>query len=239
MTGSDRDPMPAFGDDENSPLGHALPTGHFDRLRFGLRDDPGVTQVWSAFVSIAMSAQIRGWTETEFTTEVTGRTCLKIKGSRRWVPNQLWCQLDELARDPRKSLYDAWEQAASNLRSDGLHTLEDLRATAVETAWAWADRLLGGVDGLDEIDARLMEYRVDHQVEKREMASGRLHPEVAAHSGVSHNTAHRRLKALTERRLLICHSPGWYSGPDESPSRRAGIYSLSDPFVTSPSNDGT
>src|SRR4051794_2308906 len=90
---------------------HALPTGHFDRLRFGLPDEPAVTQVWSAFVSIAMSAQIRGWSQTEFTTEVTGRTGLRINGARRWVPNRLWCQLDELARNPQRSLDDAWEQA--------------------------------------------------------------------------------------------------------------------------------
>ncbi len=218
---------------------HALPTGHFDRLRFGLPDKPAATQVWSAFVSIAMSAQIRGWSQTEFTTEVTGRTCLRINGARRWMPNRLWCQLDELARNPRRSLDDAWEQAAANLRSDGLHTLEDLRATAVETAWAWADRLLAGVDHLDEINARLMKYVVT-QVEKREMAQVTCPVrDVANHAGVSYKTVHRRLKALTERGLLIQHSPGWYSHPTKAPSRRAAIYSLSDPSVTRSSNDDT
>ena len=96
----------------------------------------------------------------------------------------------------------------------------------MDTAWAWQDRLLAGIDDLDGVDAMIIEY-VTVQVEKRQILKVTCPcREVGLYAGVTHAIAHRRLKALTKRRLLIKHSSGWYAAPPREPSRRAAIYSL-------------
>lgn len=228
MTGYCGDPMPAFGDDEPGALDHALPTGHIDRLMFGFPGRPDVVTIYNAFVSISMSAQLRGWTATEFDAEVTATKCDR-KGRNRnrfFWSHRLWEQLNARSDDARGLLDKAWGQAAINLADEGLHSLEDLRNAAVETAWAWQDRLLAGVDGLDGIEAMVIEY-VTIQMENRQVLRVTCPcREVANYANITKNTAYRRLQALTERGLLIQHSRGWYSTDKKRPSRRAAIYSL-------------
>ena len=72
----------------------------------------------------------------------------------------------------------------------------------------------------------IMEF-VANQVEKRQILKVTCPcREVGLYAGVTHAIAHRRLKALTRRGLLIKHSSGWYAAPPREPSRRAAIYSL-------------
>ena len=236
---------------EDSTLNHALPTGHIDRLYFGIPDNPTEKQVWNSFVSLAMSAQCRGWSQVEFENEVTGRPCIRIRGQRRWVTHRLWAQLVERSRDPNKSLRKAWDQADLNLDDRNWRDREELAAAAVENAWAWQDRLAAATDDLEAETAMVMDYVVG-QVEKRGITRVTCPArEVAAHAGVSRNTAWRRLQQLTERGLLIQYSKGWYAKPPKKvegqpqrsrpSSRRAAIYSLPDLFeqIHSPPNGGT
>ena len=237
---------------ETPALDHALPAKHFDRLRLGVpRDRVEPRLVRNVFVSIAMSAQRRGWTQNEFIGLATTRTWWKHNAITMTGSYGLWAQLGSMSRRPMRDLDKAWEQAASNLRGEGMWTYEDVRANAVEAAWAWADRLAAAVDDLEVTEAMVMHYVVD-QVEKRGMSEVTCPcREVAAHVGCNKNTAFRKLRDLTERGLLIQESPGHASKKKfvtdkitgktktEIVGGQAAIYRLADPFVTSPSNDGT
>ena len=69
--------------------------------------------------------------------------------------------------------------------------------------------------------------------------------DVADHAGVNKNTAYGRLKALTERRLLILVSPGHASKKQFVGSKtniiggKAAIYRLGDPYDVRPPSYGT
>jgi hypothetical protein len=170
---------------------HALPAKHYDRLRKGIpRDRLEPRLVYNAFVSLCMCARRRGWSETEFIDTVTSETWSTVNGHKMHHPYGLWAQLVSMSRHPERDLDKAWSQAEANLRGEGMWTYEDVRASAVETAWGWQDRLTAGVDGLPPTDAKIIEY-VAIQVEKR----GRSEVtcpcrEVADHVGISKATAY-------------------------------------------------
>ena len=73
-------------------LDHALPTGHLDRLLFGFPGKPHAGIIYGAFVSIAMSAQLRGWRQSEFEAMVTEIKCnRKGRNRNRWFWSyKLW-----------------------------------------------------------------------------------------------------------------------------------------------------
>jgi hypothetical protein len=216
-------------------LNRALPTSHIDRLMFGFPETPhpSAAKVWGAFVSIAMSAQVRGWTQAQFLNEVLSQKAYNIKAVRRRRHHRLWTQLTEFSRDDghaMKSLDGAWEQARANLSDSTICTREDLKANAIERAYLWADRLVCGTDGLDDTDILVMDYVIT-QVEERGLSRVTCPSRaVAEHAKVSTMAAHRRLKSLTYRRFLEQVSPGWHSGG--ASMRRAAIYSLTDPDLT-------
>ncbi|ASQ87355.1 hypothetical protein CE197_18540 [Mycobacterium intracellulare subsp. chimaera] len=189
-------------------------------------------KVWGAFVSIAMSAQLRGWTHIQFTEEVTRQERRNIYGTRRWTRHKLWIQLDDFSRDKPhafKSLDSAWDQATANLTDSGMRTPEDLKTSAIKRAWQWTDRIAADTDGFDDIDKRVMDYVIT-SVEERGLAHVTCPARAAAeHAKISAMTARRRLLNLAAHGFLVQHSPGWYSA--DSSSRRAAIYSLGDPEI--------
>ncbi len=71
-----------------------------------------------------------------------------------------------------------------------------------------ADRPLVGVDGLDDTDILVMDYVIVWTEKRGRSEVTRPCRDVADHAGISKDTAYRRLKALTERRLLILVSCG-------------------------------
>ena len=116
-------------------------------------------------------------------------------------------------------------------------TTEDVRSAAVETAWAWGDRLLAGVDRLDSTDAKIIDY-VATQVEKRGRSEVTCpYRDVGDHAGVSKATAHRRMKKLTEQGLLILENPGhastkkFVNGKAKIVGGKAAVYRLGDPWL--------
>lgn len=180
---------------------------------------------------IAMSAQRRGWSLVEFINEVTRNERRRDeKGKRRWLSHRLWWQLRGVSRDDPaafRSLDHAWEVAAENLRDTSMRTPEDLKASAIETAYLWFDRLLAGADDLTDTEILVMDY-VIVETERRGMSRVTCPARaVGEHAKVSAMVALRTLKKLTAQELLVQHSPG--RGGSNPSTRRAAIYSLTDP----------
>ena len=233
--------MPALGDDEPEVIGvaaldHALPAKHLDRLRRGVPQDRLEPKtVYNAFVSVAMSAQRRGWGEGEFVGHVTSETWSTVNGHKMRHPYGLWAQLCALSRRPYQDLASAWEQAAANLRDDAMWTTEDVRSAAVETAWAWGDRLLAGVDRLDPIDAKIIDYVIVWTEKRGRSEVTCPYRDVGDHAGISKTTAHRRMRRLTARGLLILENPGhastkkFVNGKVTLVGGKAAVYRLGSP----------
>lgn len=205
-------------------LDRALPGWATDAIRDGIpaQQASDRRKVWTMCMRIAMSAQLRGWNESEYLTEVA----INKKG--------LWRQLTTRRNgqpypDSRgyKEMRSAWETARLNInRVGGVRTHEEIAADAVELAFTWVDRLTDGIDGLCEAEAGVMRYVVA-ETERRGMlrvtCPGR---EVAEFAKVPHRTASRVLKRLTERGLLTQHSPGRRGTAGKG---KAAIYGLTDP----------
>lgn len=115
----------------------ALP-GHYVTL---IRDgDPHSDrrQRYGRLVSIAMSAQHRGWSQGQWRTEIAANTDEE--------PSQLWEQVVKDARGSRKRAYktlaSAWAYAEAFLADNGgTRNLADFGDDAEELAHAWLDAL--------------------------------------------------------------------------------------------------
>lgn len=207
-------------------LNRALPGWAFDHIKFGIPGDQirDRRKLWGECVGIAMSAQRRGWSESEYLTEIA------INKTGLW--RQLTTRRDGQPYPDKhgyKELRSAWRSATLNINAvGGVRSRDEVAADAVELAFQWVDRLTDGTDCLDEAEAGVMHYVIG-ETERRGMlrvtCPGR---EVARFSKTSHRTAARVLNRLVERGLLIKHSPGrrWKKG---TTSGRAAIYGLADP----------
>jgi hypothetical protein len=157
--------------EEHTP-NRALPPWAIDFLLFGMPKYASAPKIWGQMLSIAMSAQARGWTRMEFINEVTKTERRKIRpGQKRLTQHQLWLQLKACSRDETHALQQldkAWAQGIEHRMNQGFHTAEDLIANAVEAAWAWEDRLTEGKDGLPDAEMLVMSY-VIASIEKRQM----------------------------------------------------------------------
>jgi hypothetical protein len=210
----------------------ALPEWAIDLLMYGVPKYIPAPKIWGKVVSIAMSAQARGWTSIQFVNEVSKTERRKNKvGQRRWTSHHLWEQVLAYSRDSVdafKELDKAWAAATDNLLSEGLRTPEDLIANAIERAWAWEDRLGEGTDNLSVAEASVMSY-VIAEIKKRRMTRVTCPCRaVGEFAKIPHVSANRTLKSLANKGFLVQYSRGTWS---ESPSKRkAAIYGLSDPF---------
>lgn len=205
-------------------LDRALPSWAVDAIFLGLPPKLAKNhrKLYGMCVRIAMTAQRRGWSQSAYLTEVS------LNESILW--RQLTTRQDGRAiPDSRayKTLADAWADAALNLANVGMRTKEEIGDDAVELAFAWADRIAEGMDGLNPVEAAVMEY-VIAETERRRMlrvtCPGR---EVAAFADIPHRTAARTLARLERKSLLVKHSAG---KPRTKRSRgRAAIFGLADP----------
>lgn len=204
-------------------LNRALPGWATDAMRFGIseREARDPRRVWAMALRIAMSAFRRGWSESEYTTEIA-----------LWE-NGLWRQLTTRPngrpmsrKSGYKSLWSAWEAGVANLNNVGMRTKDEIAADAVELAYKWADRITDKLDGLSDVESAVMGY-VLTETERRGYLQvtcpGRA---VAEFAKVSHASAARVLAALTKRGLLVRHSAGRRG---TGSGRRAAIYGLVDP----------
>ncbi len=210
----------------------ALPPWAIDELLFGMSKYASATRIWGRLLSIAMSAQARGWTQIQFTNEVTKIERRKDRtGRKRLTEHKLWRQLKACSRDEMhafQQLDKAWAQGIEHRMNQGFHTAQDLIASAVEAAWAWDERLNEGEDALLDIEALVMSY-VIASIEKRQMSRVTCPArEVAVYARISKSTAYRTLKSLTEKGFLVQFSRG--SSSKTPGSRRAAIYGLGDPL---------
>ncbi len=205
------------------PLDRALPGWAVDAIMAGLpeRQARDRRRLWGICVRIAMSAQRRGWSESEYTTEVT----INRKGLWRQLTTQRNGQ-PYPDRHGYKELRSAWEAARLNVNNVGARTRDEIAADAVELAFAWVDRLTDGIDNLSEMEGNVMRY-VIAETERRGMlrvtCPGRG---VAEFAKIPHRTASRILERLTKRGLLIQHSPGRRG---TGSNRKAAIYGLPNP----------
>lgn len=208
---------------------------------FGLPGDSSLPKVWGAFVSTAMSAQLRpGWSQAEFEETVTRRS----KRNGKWKTNRLWDQLRELSRNPEKELDKAWKQAESNLRDETLRTLKDINEEAVQWAGEWSDRLDRSEDDLDDASVAVMRFVINQTEKRRYGEVACALDEIVIQTTLTQSTVGRRLKRLTERGFLIKHASGWHRPPyDEKTGRwrggsgRAAIYSLASPCLESQTSE--
>lgn len=233
-------------------LDQSLPNRWQSPLEYGIREKerPDRRKVWNTFVSIAMSAQRRGWSRIRFIEHVTQQTHHKYRRTdkfpvRRRRNNGLWRQLCEFSRDDARALHyldTAWDQARLNL-ADAVEKIgAELSNEAVEFAWSWDDRLASECDDLTKVERGVMDYLVTW-TERR----GRIDitcdcRSVGAHVGIGKSHALNLLKSLAARGLLIKHSAGtsrsWKDRHGEQHvSGRAAIYSLAPLSTPSPKVD--
>jgi hypothetical protein len=226
------EPPEEHADDGTETPNRAIPQWAIDALLFGMPKYTSAGRIWGRMVSIAMSAQARGWTRNQFFNEVTKTERRKNAiGQTRLMQHKLWTQLVACSRDEGhalKQLDKAWAQAIENRMNEGFRTAEDLIADAVERAYAWDDRLTEGKDGLPDNEALVMSYVIAF-IEKRKMSrvtcSAR---EVGEFVNIPKSTAHRALKGLTDKGFLMQFSKGTWS--KNASKRKAAIYCLGDPY---------
>ncbi|MEU5844599.1 hypothetical protein [Rhodococcus sp. NPDC047139] len=211
-------------------LDRALPGWAVDAITDGVPTTDG-RKVYGMCVRIAMSAHRRGWTESQYVNEVAA------------PKSRLWAQV-MTRRDGRtssmpvalKSLRKAWAAGVANSNNVGMRTREEIADDAVELAYAWADRLDAGSDGLSATETAVMRYVVA-ETERRGMlrvtCPGRA---IEAEVGVGYRTATRTLKALAAKGFLVQHSTGRAGEPGKA---RAAIYGLGGSEVVSHINGGS
>ena len=214
--------MIANNDQTPPALCRALPGWATDAIRFGIPEKEARDQrrVWTMAMKIAMSAFRRGWSESNFTTEV-------IVGE-----HGLWRQLTTRPdgrpmskKSGYKSLSSAWEAARINANNVGVRTKEQIAADAVELAYKWVDRVTDGVDNLSDVERGVMGYVIAETERRGYLRVTCPCREVAEFSKTSPMTAARALNRLAERGLLVKHSPGRRGTGN---GRRAAIYGLPD-----------
>ncbi|WP_396912457.1 hypothetical protein [Mycolicibacterium sp.] len=202
-------------------LERALPGWAVDAIRFGVNGD--YRQVWSKLVSIAMSAHLRGWTENQYIREIA------------YNDNRLWTQMCTRSDGRRRrsdlaavrELQKAWEQGVANANDVGSRTLADLRNDATELAFRWIDRLVENPDNLTPTEKSVLEYVISETNRRQMLKVTCPARDVAEFAKVPTMTAHRTLKALTAKGLLLKHSGGRQQG--KHGKGRAAIYGLADP----------
>ncbi|OKH70801.1 hypothetical protein EB72_24715 [Mycobacterium sp. SWH-M1] len=195
-----------------------------DVLLFGLPADQvgNGTPVWRKLVSIAMSAQLRGWSWTEFSGEVAKDEYRSGKQHR----NGLWVQLRARSRSDAhtaKQLANAWSRAAENLAGLGDRDAENFCAEAVERSYEWSDRLDEGVDDLTDAETAVLRYVAAETERRRFMTVTCPRRAVADAAGISEWKAKEALASLTAKGYLVQASPG---RGGSAANRRAAIYSL-------------
>ncbi len=221
-------------DSELAPptLSRALPGWATDAIRSGVMDWDGrdYRRPWSMALRVATSAYRRGWSASEFATEIAMRE------------NGLWLQL--ITRPGRrlskksgyKAIWKAWETAVANANNVGMRTKAEIAADAVELAYMWVDRVTNGVDGLTEVEAAVMGYVISETERRGYLQVTCPCRAVADFAKTSNMSATRVLNRLADRGLLVKHSPGRRS---EVPSKRkAAIYGLADPDALVHRNPG-
>ncbi|CAN5283502.1 hypothetical protein BH11ACT7_BH11ACT7_36060 [soil metagenome] len=215
-------------------INRALPPWALTALRTGVqRKHPDARKVWGRFVSIAMSAHRRRWTETQFVEEVWSQETRIYSGGERiygyWpLMIQLLTSVKGSKHRANRQVVRAWATAGDNLLREGvLKTTEDFMAEVIEAAYAWDDRLDEGSDNLSVTQKLVMHY-VTTSVEKRENSRVTCPcREVGAVVGIPHRTANYTLRTLAARGFLLLHDRGTHSADPKS--WKAAIYSLSDP----------
>jgi hypothetical protein len=211
----------------------ALPGWAIDLLVDGLPPYTPATRIWSTVVSIAMSAQARGWHYQGFIDEVTKEERRTNKArQRRWTKHRLWEQVEAYCtakQSPRHELDKAWVQAIENRNGDGFRTPEDLLNNALEAAFTWEERLTVGNDSLSDNEAVVMAYVIE-QVLARKMSRVVCPVRVVGeYAGIPIATASDILRRLTDKGFLNLFSKGVHSA---DPKRwKASIYYLGDPFT--------
>jgi len=119
--------------EEHTP-NRALPQWAIDRLLLGVPKYTSAPKISGWMLSIAMSAQARGWTQIQFINEVTKAERRKNAiGQKRLTEHKLWLQLKACSRDAGHALQQlekAWAQGVEHRMNEGFRTAEDLIADA-------------------------------------------------------------------------------------------------------------
>ena len=212
----------------------ALPTWAINTLSTGVTGSrPDARKVWSLFVSIAMSARRRGWTEFQFLDEVWSQETRIVKGGNEvfgyWpLTIQLLTSVKGSTVRAHRQIDGAWLIAGDNLMSEGtLTTTEEYINEAIENAHAWLERLDENPDGLLVTQKLVMRYVSESVIKRRNSKVTCPCREVGSATGLHYRTAHHTLRELARQKgFLVQHDRGAHS---EDPKYwRAAIYSLNE-----------
>lgn len=219
-------------DGHTSRLNRALPGWAVDAIQLGIpeRDARDRRRVWTMAMRIAMSAHRRGWSETEYLTEITTGA---VGINRRHHEGGLWRQVvtrPDGRRHPDsygyKTLRSAWEAGLDNANNTGVRTKEEIAADAVELAYRWVDRITDGIDGLTDVEAAVLGYVIAETERRGYLQVTCPARDVGEFAKVPYRTAARVLSRLTGRGLIKKHSPGRRGA---GRNRKAAIFGLVDP----------
>jgi hypothetical protein len=218
-------------------LDRALPTWAVNCLHNGVRGrNPDHREVFGKFVSIAMSARIRGWTEIQFLDEMWSQETRLIKGSRTYGYWPLLIQLITGAKGNQarahRSIDQAWLMAQDNLLTEGtLRTTGEYANEAIENAHAWLDHLDDHPDGLSVTQQLVMRYVAESVIKRSNSKVTCPCREVGSAVGLHYKTANYVLRELADEGFLVLHDRGTHH--KDPKYWRSALYSL----VEVPSGD--
>lgn len=228
--------MTSVGDKPDNNLNRALPGRYIDMIRGGIPGD--YNDMWSGLISIAMSAQQRGWNETEYITAISNTSYIHVdidkhsKARRKTRhPSRLWKQVLDQGGGRRRTdlagiatLGRAWRRGQDYLDGGGKGSTEHARVRAIR----WIDRLDSDADALTIRERAVMTYVIGQTGERGWPRAACPCREVGEAAKMPWRSALRTLASLTERGLLIRHSPG-SRRTRRDPEGRSAIYELADP----------
>ena len=234
-TGSVRQHIRPIPDDDpvEPGLNRALPAWAINTLSTGVKGSrPDARKVWSRFVSIAMSARRRGWTEFQFLDEMWSQETRIIRGHKVFGYWPLTVQLLTSVKGSQvrahRQIDRAWLTAGDNLLSAGtLTTTEEYINGAIENAYAWLERLDENLDGLSVTQKLVMRYVSESVIKRRNSRVTCPCREVGNATGLHYRTASYTLRELARQKgFLVLHDRGAHS--KDPKYWRAAIYSLSE-----------
>lgn len=215
-------------------LSRALPTWAINTLRTGVSGmgrRPDARKVFSRYVSIAMSARIRGWTEMQFLDEMWSQETRIFGGGKVYGYWPLTIQLITGAKGNKarahRSINQAWAMAQDNLLAEGtLRTTGEYANEAIENAHAWLDHLDDHPDGLSDTQQLVMRYVAESVIKRSNSKVTCPCREVGSAVGLHYKTANYVLRRLADLGFLVLHDRGAHH--KDPKYWRSALYSLAE-----------
>jgi len=202
----------------------ALPGKWVDLVHDGVPEDDLRVRghdpaVWSALVSVAMSAANHGWTESMFLDLVLD--------SRRRLGHQ--AQLKNAKPRGRKQTIDlldkAWMQAQGNVRANPTYSSTDLQSVALRRIQAAIESLEVQASNLTQAEHLVIDFILDRLRESASLELAISRQAFIDGTGLGKTAVGTAQRGLQAKCLLVQVERGVPSGPKAS-RRRASVWAL-------------